>query len=109
MTEYYSEDEVVATVPGLTRARLVAFVEARIVWPVQTERGPAYRRIDLARLELLRDLAEDFELSEEALGVVMSLVDQLHGARADLRSVLTAITAEPQEVRERLTLVLRGR
>ena len=109
MSEFYSEDEVVATVPGLTRARLVKFVAARIVWPVQGEQGAVYRRVDVARLELLRDLADDFELPDDALAVVMSLVDQLHSVRADLRAVCRAITQEPAEVRERLTVVLRGR
>lgn len=107
MTEFYTEEEAVAAVTGLTRTRLVSFVQAEIVWPVQTAHGPAYRRVDLARMELLCDLSDQFDMHEDALGVVMSLIDQLHGLRADLRSVLTAIGQEPPEVRARLGSVLR--
>jgi chaperone modulatory protein CbpM len=102
MTVYYSEEEVVTTVQGLTRAKLTAFVEAEIIWPVQSERGPVYRQVDVARLHLLHDLSDQFEMSEDALAVVMRLLDQLHEVRADLRSVLRAITEEPADVRARL-------
>jgi chaperone modulatory protein CbpM len=109
MTAFYSEDEVVATVPGLTRARLIAFVQAEIVWPVQGERGPVYRQVDVARLQLLHDLTDQFEMSDDTLAVVIALIDQLHEVRADLRSVLRAITDEPVEVRQRLGLALQRR
>lgn len=103
MTGYYTEDEVVITVTGLTRSRLVAYVEAEIVLPVQSAQGPVYRQIDVARLQLLADLTEHFDMSEDGLAVVMRLVDQLHALRSDLRSILTAITLEPEDVRTRLS------
>ena len=109
MTLFYSEEEVVATVSGLTRARLTAFVQAEIVWPVQGEGGPVFRQIDVARLQLLRDLSEQFDMSEDTLAVVMTLIDQLHEVRADLKSVLRAITEEPVEVRQRLGVALQRR
>jgi chaperone modulatory protein CbpM len=108
MTRFYSEEEVVVTVSGLTRARLVSYVEAEIVLPVQGEQGPVYRQIDVARLQLLAELTESFDLSEDGLAVVMRLVDQVHALRADLRCVLDAITQEPEEVRARLTRAVRG-
>ena len=108
MTLYYSEEEVVVTVSGLTRARLVAWVEAEIVLPVQGAQGPVYRQVDVARLQLLAELTEQFDLSDDGLVVVMRLVDQMHALRSDLRSVLTAITQEPPDVRERLSKAVRG-
>jgi chaperone modulatory protein CbpM len=108
MTRYYSEDEVVVTVTGLTRARLVAYVEAEIVLPVQGAQGPMYRQVDVARLHLLAELTEHFELSDDGLAVVMRLVDQVHALRSDLRCVLGAITQEPEEVQARLAKAVRG-
>jgi chaperone modulatory protein CbpM len=102
MTRYLSEDEVVVAVSGLTRARLVAYVEAEIVRPVQGEQGRAYRQVDVARLQLLGDLTENFDLSDDGLAVVMRLIDQLHALRADMRCVVNAILREPEEVRSRL-------
>jgi chaperone modulatory protein CbpM len=108
MTRFYSEDEVLVTVAGLTRARLTIWIETEIVLPVESEAGRVFRQIDLARLQLLTDLTEQFDLSDDGLGVVMRLVDQVHALRSDLRSVLTAITQEPPEVRDRLSKAVRG-
>ncbi len=102
MTDRFSEDDVVAAVARLTRKQLIAFVEARIVVPVISETGPVYRQIDIARAELLCELSESFDLKEDALGMVISLVDQLHGTRAELRAVLEAIESEQTEVRNRI-------
>ena len=107
MSDLFSEDEAIASVARLTRTQLVSFVEARIVTPVQSARGPVYRRLDLARMELLCDLTEQFDLDEDALAILISLVDQLHGVRAELRALVDAIAEEPPEVRQRLGTAAR--
>lgn len=103
MTDTYSENQVVAAIARLTQQQLVSFVDARIVSPIQTADGPVYRQIDLVRIELLCDLTEQFELKDDALAVVISLIDQLHGVRAELQAVLDVIAAEPAEVRIRVS------
>jgi len=102
----YTEDDVIARITLLTRPQLISFVRAEIVMPLQSESGPVYRQIDLARIELLCELCDQYDLQEDALGMVMSLVDQLHGVRAELRVVLEAIEAEQADVRTRLGEVL---
>jgi len=102
MTHIYSETQVVEAVSNLTQIRLTSFVKAGFVQPMHSGEGPAFRQIDLARLELLCELSERLELEESALEIVMSLVDQLHGVRAELRAVLDALAAEPDEVRARI-------
>lgn len=106
MTRIYTETETIAAISGLTEIRLTTYVETGVVRPVQTSSGPAYRQIDLARLDLLCELTDQFGLEGEALGLVMSLIDQLHGVRAELRSVLDAIGAESDEVCNRIALAL---
>ncbi len=107
MSARYSEAETVAAVARLTRTRLKSFVELEIVSPLHTDGGLVYRQIDLVRLELLCELSEDFELEDDALCVIISLIDQLHGARGELRAVLAAIGSEPEEVRTRIGTALR--
>lgn len=102
MTRFVTEDDLIAAVPGLTRARLLAFVEAEVIVPVGSERGPLFHQIDRARAALACDLAEDFDLHEDALCMVLSLLDQLHGVRGELRAVLGALETEPAEVRRRI-------
>lgn len=107
MTDLFSETEAIAMVARLTRPRLASFVEARIVTPVGSERGPVYHRLDIVRMELLCELSEGFDLEDDALGMVISLIDQLHGVRAELRAVVDAIAQEPPEVRERIRRTVR--
>lgn len=102
MTEFYSEAQLIATVSRLTLQRLLTFVEAKIIAPIQSERGNMYRQIDLVRIELLCDLSDQFDLRDDGLAVTMSLIDQLHGVRAELRAVLDAVAAEAPEVRARV-------
>ncbi len=109
MSTLYSEDEIVASVTRLTRTRLVSFVEAEAVVPLRSEQGPRFRAADRARIELLCDLCEDFGLEDEALALVVSVIDQLHAARADLRALTEAVAAEPDEVRRRLGLAVLAR
>jgi chaperone modulatory protein CbpM len=106
MIRYYSETEVVARVEGLTVARLRAFVAADCVVPVEREGRLGFREADVARLRLLEELADDFGLDEEAAAVVVSLVDQIHGLRRELRRLGEAVAAETPEVRTRIRVRL---
>jgi chaperone modulatory protein CbpM len=105
---YYSETEVVARVDGLTVARLRSFVAARCLVPEERDGRLAFAEVDLARARLLAELASDFELDEEAAGLVVSLIDQIHGLRRRLRALGGALAAEPDEVRARLRARLGG-
>jgi chaperone modulatory protein CbpM len=114
MTDHLTEDEVLAAIPALTRTRLVVFIEAGIVIPVRQETeatsAPVFRRIDFARLRMLCDLAEDLDLHDDALGVVVTLIDQLHATRAELLAIARAVEAEPPDIRARIgSAVLRSR
>lgn len=109
MTRQYSEDEAIAAVATLTRTQLIGFVEAQIIVPLHTETGPVFRRVDLVRMELLCELCESFSLNEDALSIIISLIDQLHGSRNELNTILKAIEAEPADVRERLGQALLKR
>ena len=102
MTIRYSETQVIAAVTRLSQTRLSRFVQEEIVSPVLTETGPVYRDVDRVRLELLCELSDDFDMDEDTLGVVISLIDQLHSTRAELRRVLIAIEAESDDVRKRI-------
>lgn len=106
MTEHLTEEEVLAAIPGLTRTRLFTFIEAEMVLPLQRETqgasAPVFRRVDFARMQLLCDLTDDLDLDEVALGVVITLIDQLHATRQDLLAIARAVDAEPLEVRARI-------
>ncbi|MGJ8605460.1 MAG: chaperone modulator CbpM [Marivita sp.] len=107
MTDFFSEDEVVITVTRLTRVQLVRFVEADFIKPQRHTGGYVFRPIDIARLELLCDLSQDLDLDETALGIVISLIDQLHAARQDLAAIAQVIDALPVDLRSRIDTTLK--
>jgi chaperone modulatory protein CbpM len=102
MSRFYSETEVVAQVRGLTVTRLRAFVAADCLAPHEREGRLAFAEADVARAALLEELVEDFELDADAAAMVVSLVDQIHGLRRQLRRLGEAVAAEHPEVRARV-------
>jgi chaperone modulatory protein CbpM len=108
MTEYVTQEQLVAAVPGLSKARLAAFLRADLLQPLQSPSGPLFRPLDVARSELLCDLADHFDLSGDALGVVIGLIDQLHDTRRHLHAMAQAMEAEPQGLRRRVGARLIG-
>jgi chaperone modulatory protein CbpM len=102
MTRRYSENEAIAAIATLTRTQLVSFIEAEIIVPMHTENGILFRQVDLVRMELLCELTESFSLNDDALSIIISLIDKLHSTHGELDCLLTAIKDEPGDVRERL-------
>jgi len=107
MTDWFSEDDVIITVTRLTRSQLVRFVEFDLVRPKQAENGYVFRQIDIARLELLCDLTQDLDLDETALGIVVSLIDQLHAARQDMAIMARVIDGLPNDLQNRIGAAIR--
>jgi chaperone modulatory protein CbpM len=107
MTDIFSEDEVVITVTRLTRVQLARFIEDEFVKPEHDVGGYIFRPIDIARLELLCDLSQDLDLDDTALGIVISLIDQLHAARQELAAVAGVIDALPGDLRNRIDSTIK--
>ena len=106
MTDAYAPEEVIARVAPLTAERLRHFERLQIVTPVITPDGPRYRTLDVRRITLLCELTDDFEVNEDALVIIMSLLDQLHGAHGKLDRIVQAIGSEPAEIKLRLSQLL---
>lgn len=62
--------------------------------PIPAETEPAFSEADLARAELIWELKRDLGVNDEGVGVILSLLDQVHSLRSALAEVL-------QSVRER--------
>ncbi len=74
-----------------------------------TEGGaPQFTEIDVARVRLIRDLQGDIGVNDEGVGVILDLIDQVHGLRRTLGDLLSAIHAQPEDMRERLAVHVRA-
>ncbi len=65
-------------------------------WVCPTGEPPAwlFAETDIARVTLVRDLRLDVGIEPDALGLVLSLLDQLYATRHTLQAVLSGLPAE---------------
>lgn len=101
-----TEEELIEAITRLTSDRLTEYLAAEIVIPEQSDQGVVYHSIDVARLELACELHEQYDMEADALSMMISLIDQMHGLRAELREVLNAVEAQPEPVRQNLIEVI---
>lgn len=97
-----NEYQVVETVGAVSVTELRIWVSEGWVRPRAGETGHEYDEIDLARVRLVCELRETLGLEEEALPLVLSLIDQLHGLRGELQTLAKVIDEQPEEVRSLL-------
>jgi chaperone modulatory protein CbpM len=83
----------------LDHQRLDAWVEAGWLLPRRAAEDERFAEIDVARAQLIRELQETCGVNEEGVGVVLDLLDQVHNLRRVLRGVLSAVNAQPEEIR----------
>lgn len=67
---------------------LDGWITAGWLSPVLGGSADRYDGIDVARARLILELIDEFELNDHAIGIVIDLVDQIHGLRLALRHVL---------------------
>jgi chaperone modulatory protein CbpM len=66
---------------------LDAWVEAEWLVPVTSGTRFQFSDADLARARLIHDLKVDFGVNDEGIGIVLHLLDQLHGLRCLVRDI----------------------
>lgn len=105
----YDERAVVASIARLTLRDLRFWVREGWVRPAQGQAGPVYDEIDVARLRLLCDLRKDMALPTDVVPTVLTLIDQLHRTRRDLRRLAEALDEQPGDVRQAVIASVRRR
>ncbi len=90
----------IATEVGVAVEDLTVWVERRWVLPAQQGKELAFDTADLARIRMIMDFHNDLAIDDEAMPVVLDLLDRLHAARASLREVLRAIAELPESEQE---------
>lgn len=103
-----TEEDVVARVSRLTVTRLRVFVSEGFIKP-ETDTQPAYSEADLARAALICNLEDELGFDQEDVPVLLSLIDQIHGLRAELQGFVEVIEELPAETRTTVRLRIAQR
>ena len=93
-----SENEVINKLQGVSRTRLRVWVKRGWVSPSKTGAEYYFRDIDVARLDLIRQLQIDMAINNEAVPIVLSLIDQIHGLRYELKTLAQAVEAQHKDI-----------
>lgn len=91
---------------GVAEAEITRWVELTWLRPDGSPGGWLFREVDVARVRLIAEL-RSLRMDEEAMPVVLSLMDQLYAARRRMRLLQQAVDeAAPDAVRARLRVLL---
>lgn len=94
---------LVTQLPGLRRQDLERWIAYEWVRPDGVAGHYEFRAIDVARIRLIRELRDEMQVNEEALPVVLSLLDQLYDLRRRMRELGNAVgRTVPGEIRQSL-------
>ncbi len=104
---YYSEEQILADMHGVTRLRLRTWIEEGIIRPQQRGGETVFDEIDRARLELVCTLCDEFEMGDDALSIFTAHLDQLNALRADMARLMQAIAEQPDDVRAAIKQALK--
>ena len=99
-------DELLLRMHGLERRELTRWVENRWVLPERHAENWVFHEVDVARVELILDIRRDFAIDDEAMGLVLGLLDQVYHLRRQMRRLCDAVAMQPAEVQEAIRRAL---
>lgn len=86
---------------------LSAWIERNWVLPVVEEGRYLFDEADVARARLIAELHRDLEVNEEAMPVVLRLLDQVYSLRRALADLNRAVKTLPEDAQEQLRAELK--
>jgi chaperone modulatory protein CbpM len=102
-------EALVGQFSGLDRIELLRWVENRWVLPERRGGSWVFDELDIARVELILEIRREWALDDEAMPLVLGLLDQVYELRRQLRRLCEAVAAQPAEIREAIEGTLAHR
>jgi chaperone modulatory protein CbpM len=102
-------DELLVRYRGLERRELLRWVENHWVLPEQHAESWVFHEVDVARIALIIDIRRDFAIDDEAMGLVLVLLDQVYELRRQMRRLCDAVATQPLDVQEAVRRALPRR
>lgn len=105
----YDKGEVLLKIKSVSVTQLQVWVSEEWVRPAQGDADYIFNDADLARIRLLDFLENQLEVGNEAMPIILSLIDQVHDLREQLRIISDVIETQSGEVRETLLKTVQKR
>ena len=100
-------DEVLVAV-DVGASELTAWIEQHWVLPVEADGDFFFDETDVARVKLIAELRNDLGVNEDAIPVVLRLLDQVYSLRRALADLNEAIQELPESAQDQLRAHLSG-
>lgn len=104
-----SLDALLARFHELDSGEVERWIAERWIVPEHEAGHAVFREVDVARVRLIVELRRDLGVDEEAMPVILALLDQLYGLRRQLAVLCEAVEAQPPGVRDAILARLRER
>jgi len=101
-------DEILIRYRSLERRELIRWVEERWVLPERQAETWVFHEVDVARIELIIEIRRDFAVDDEAMPLVLSLLDQVYSLRRQMRRLCDAVAAQPEDIQAAIRQALPG-
>ncbi len=94
---------------GVKTDALQLWIERQWVLPARDAVGQyAFSEADIARVRMIAELQSELAVDDEAIEIVLPLIDRVYGLRRQLRTVLSAVAELPEPQRNRILERLAG-
>jgi chaperone modulatory protein CbpM len=103
-----SERDLLTRVQRLTVTRLRVWVAQGWIKPVDRA-AQGFSEADLARAALICNLEDELGFTEEDVPVLLSLIDQIHGLRSELKGLVDALEDLPPDIRATVRMRITSR
>jgi chaperone modulatory protein CbpM len=91
-------EELLDRFAGLDRRELTRWVENRWILPERRGTTWIFHEIDVARVELIIEVRREFAIDDEAVALMLGLLDQVYDLRRQLGRLCDALAAQPPEI-----------
>jgi len=78
---------------------LEVWTASRWLMPEEDAGEPVFSDADAARGRFIVSLQSDMGVNDEAVGLILDLVDQIHGLRGTVTDLMDALAEQPEDVR----------
>jgi chaperone modulatory protein CbpM len=95
-----SFETVIRLVGDVEAGELRRWIEERWVLPSGDAGGYAFEEVDVARIRLIAELRRELAVDEQAMPIVLHLLDQIYALRRRLKALCGALEGQPPEIRD---------
>ena len=99
--------EVLLSIEGVSAVQLELWVTEEWIRPFKSGAVIAFNEADVARIRLIDLLQNQLQVNEEAIPIILSLIDQAHDLKAQMRLVANAIADQPEDIRSKILDAVR--